>query len=194
MILDELLQIDAARARRHASTPACCSRRRSRPGRRSRSASASTIEVAGRVTGRPWTGPEPLLRRREGRGAASARSPAPTPGSPASAASSPRRAPARRVRRVRRQARRVEGQPARRLDREGRLERGSSSATCPTTRCTTRATPRSAARRARSPATAAKAAGPAPTRPSAACTSTDLTLRMDPLSSSSASASASSSA
>ena len=37
-------------------------------------------------------------------------------------------------------------QPARRLDRQGRLARTSPSTTCRTTRCTTRATPRSAAR------------------------------------------------
>ena len=46
----------------------------------------------------------------------------------------------------------------------------SPSTTCPTTRCTTRATPRSAARRAPCPAAAARAAGPARRRPSAACT------------------------
>ena len=67
-------------------------------------------------------------------------------------------------------ARRREVQPARVLDREGPLAARSTSATCPTTRCTTRATRRSAARRAPSRAPAARAAGPAPTRPSAGCT------------------------
>ena len=57
-----------------------------------------------------------------------------------------------------------------RLDREGRLGATCTSTSFPTTRCTTRAMRRSAARRAPCPAAAARAAGPAPTRPSAGCT------------------------
>jgi hypothetical protein len=72
----------------------------------------------------------------------------------------------------------------------------STSATCPTTRCTTRATPPSAARRARCPAPGARAAGPARRRPNAGSTSPERLRdrpRWTPSTSSSASAWASSS-
>jgi phosphoadenosine phosphosulfate reductase len=50
------------------------------------------------------------------------------------------------------------------------VERDEASASCPITRSTTRATPRSAAPPAPCPAQAARGAGPTATRPSADCT------------------------
>ena len=106
---------------------------------------------------------EPLVRR-------SATS---TPGSPASAATSRRRARTRRS---------SAGTPHTSCGRRTRSPTGatttagptSASAGCPTTRCTTAATTRSATPTRRCPAPAATAAGPARAAPSAACTSRSL--------------------
>ena len=67
-------------------------------------------------------------------------------------------------------ARALEGEPARRLDATTTSGRTSASAGCPSTRSTSAATLRSAARTAPPPAPAARAAGPAAARPSAGCT------------------------
>ena len=99
----------------------------------------------------------------------SARSAASTPGSPAFAATSRRRVPTRRS---------SAGTPRTSCGRRTRSPTGatttagptSASAGCPTTRCTTAATRRSATRTRRCRAPAARAAGPDPTAPSAACT------------------------
>ena len=141
------------RRRRRAwsrSTPACCSRRRCRPGARSRSASACTIEVMDAAArARRGRGPA-LLRRRQGRRARARARRAPTRGSPGSVAS---RRPRARNAQLELDERRgdVEVQPARRLDRARTSGGTSTSTTCPTTRCTIRATRRSAAPPARSP-------------------------------------------
>ena len=113
--------------------------------------------------------PDLYLLDPQGRAARAARSATSTPGSPASAATSRRRAPTRRS---------SAGTSSTSSGRRTRSPTGttsaagttSASATCRTTRCTTAATPRSAAptdaagRRPRGPL------GRAPTRPSAAST------------------------
>ena len=114
----------AARSRRTSassrSTPACCSTRRSRRGARSRSASACRSRSR-RRSAAAVDRARALLRRAEGRRAASARSPAPTPGSPACAASRGRRAPTPSSSRSTTSAADREVQPARGVDRAGPL-------------------------------------------------------------------------
>ena len=73
--------------------------------------------------------------------------------------------------RLGRQARAVEVQPARGLDRARRVGLHRRSRPALATRCTTTATPRSAACTARRPGAAARAAGRGARRPNAACTS-----------------------
>ena len=139
------------------STPACCSRRRSRPGGPSRSASGSTS----RSRTRPATGPALSTA------AASARSPrssarwaASTPGSRASAASSRPRGRTRS--RSSGMTSAASGSSTRSSSGRRRIcGVGSRSATCRTTRCMTRGTRRSAALRARTRAPAATGDGPA---------------------------------
>src|SRR5215207_198292 len=152
------------------STPGCCSRRPTRPGVRSRSATGSR---SSRIAASGSTGcgrPSPTAAASCARWSrSSARSRTPTAGSPASAATS---RPTVRTRRSS-TGTTATGCGRRTRSRPGRSATSgptSRATTCRTTRSTTRATPRSAARTARFPATAARAAGPGWPRPSAGCT------------------------
>ena len=136
MLLDDAPAVAPRRARRHDR------HRRPVPGdatRRGGVRGPLRRRGRGRATRRRRAvdrGPSSAAaRRRSPR--SSARSRARTRGSPASAASSrPTRANAEPVEWDEKRGD-VEVQPARRLDREGPLARASTSATCPTTRCTT---------------------------------------------------------
>ena len=83
-------------------------------------------------------------------------------------------------RRVGRGARRLEVQPARGVERQPTSGPTSTSTISPTIRFTTGATSRSVAPPARCPATAARAAGRARTRPSAACTYDTASMTISP--------------
>src|SRR5215204_385157 len=175
VVLDLILRAAPGSSR---STRTSCSRRPTRPGRpsssatgsRSRSSRArasaarppSTATACGSATPTPAATCARCSR-------STGRSPTSTPGSPACAETSRPRAPARPS---------WPGTPSTSAGSSTRSRTGptatsgatSRSTTCPTTRCTTRATPRSAARTAPSPVRGARAAGRARARPSAACT------------------------
>ncbi len=153
------------------STPACCSRRRCRPGAPSRSASASRSRSSTRRSpDKPWSGPEHCcsVAKVAALESALAGRRGLDHGHP------PRAGPDARGHASRSNATRSAACGSTTRSRTGPTRTcggASTSATCPTTRCTTRATSRSAARPAPSRAAAARAAGPGPTRPSAASTS-----------------------
>ena len=129
------------------------------------------VEVDGRE--QPGQAPGParaLLRAAKVDGPGTGARAAPRAGSRASAASRDRRGRAPQADRTRRAPGPVEVQPARPLDREGPVAATSTSASCPTTRSTTRATPRSGARLHPARQRPRGSLGGRPRRPSAGCT------------------------
>ena len=122
MLLDELLRLDQGTGRRSASsrsTPACCSRRRCRPGAPSRSASASRSRSSTRAARtQPWSGPEHCCSVAKVAALESALDGADGWITGIRREQGPTRA-GQRADRTRREARPVEVQPARALDRQG---------------------------------------------------------------------------